>query len=188
MQNQQQQHHQDYSKERSLPPSPPRDSFSPSHVVDIDAIELEKENIQPIRQGRSAQVLSRLFSTQPVDRAHELALQHQRFQAELDRIDELKDPLDAYMRYVSWTIENYPQSGAQGHDSRLVSLLEQAIETFKDEERYRNDPRYVKLLILYSEKIEFPMDVFSFMETNKIGNEIAMFYEEHADYLESQEE
>ncbi|KAF9110660.1 hypothetical protein BGX27_006033 [Mortierella sp. AM989] len=96
--------------------------------------------------------------------------------------------MDVYVRYVSWTIENYPQGGAQGHDSRLVSLLEQAIVSFKDDERYKNDPRFVKLLVLYSEKVEFPMDVFNFMETNRIGSEISMYYEEHADYLESREE
>ncbi|KAI1316801.1 hypothetical protein EDD11_009467 [Mortierella claussenii] len=183
-----QQHQPHHSRDPELSSSPPRSAFSSSHVVDIDAIELEKENIQPIRQGRSAQVLSRLFSTQHDDRAHELALQHQRFQLELEHIDDHKDPMDIFMRYVSWTIENYPQGGGQGLDSRLVSLLEQAIELFKDEERYRNDPRFVKLFILYSENIEFPMDVFNFMDTNRIGSEISMYYEEHADYLESQEE
>ncbi|KAF9171514.1 hypothetical protein BGX21_007830 [Mortierella sp. AD011] len=184
-----QRHHNEEQGSPSHSTSPPSLSGYPnSRIVDIAAIELEKENIQPIRQGRSAQVLSRLFATQRDDRAHELELHHQHFQAELERADELKDPMDVYMRYVTWTIENYPQGGAQGHDSRLVSLLEQAIENFKDDERYKNDPRFVKLLVIYSEKVEFPMDVFNFMETNRIGSEISMYYEEHADYLESREE
>ncbi|KAF9352988.1 hypothetical protein BGX26_009236 [Mortierella sp. AD094] len=188
MQRQQRHHNEERGSPSQSTSPPPHSGFSNSQIVDIAAIELEKENIQPIRQGRSAQVLSRLFAAQHDDRAHELALHHQHFQAELERADELKDPMDVYMRYVTWTIENYPQGGAQGHDSRLVSLLEQAIENFKDDERYKNDPRFVKLLVIYSEKVEFPMDVFNFMETNRIGSEISMYYEEHADYLESREE
>ncbi|KAF9432380.1 hypothetical protein BGZ76_010890 [Entomortierella beljakovae] len=189
MQQQQQQHHNGENGV-SLPTSPRHGSstYSVSRIIDISAIELEKENIQPIRQGRSAQVLNRLFTAQHDDRAQELALQHQIFQSELERADEFNDPMDIYMRYVSWTIESYPQGGAQGHDSRLVSILEQAIERFKDEERYKNDPRFVKLFVLYSEKVELPIDVFNFMETNKIGCEISMYYEEYADYLESREE
>ncbi|KAF8985193.1 hypothetical protein BGZ46_005556 [Entomortierella lignicola] len=154
----------------------------------IAAIELEKENIQPIRQGRSAQVLNRLFTAQHDDRIQELALYHQRFQEELEHADELKDPLDVYMRYVTWTIENYPQGGAQCSDSGLVLLLEQAIRRFKDDERYINDPRFVKLFIIYSEKVQFAIEVFSFMESNRIGSEISMYYEEYADYLESRDE
>ncbi|KAF9584079.1 hypothetical protein BGW38_007648 [Lunasporangiospora selenospora] len=154
-------------------------------VVDIDAIEFEKENIQPIRQGRSAMALSHLFSTQHEDRVQELSRRHLEFQAELEQIDELDDPLDIYARYVKWTIESYPQGAAQGNESNLVPLLERAIRQFKDDSHYRNDPRYVRLYIIYSGMIEHPMDVFKFMATNNIGVEISMYYEEHADYLES---
>ncbi|KAG0366413.1 Mad3/BUB1 homology region 1-domain-containing protein [Gamsiella multidivaricata] len=192
MHQQQRQHHESHDQEGSIATST---TTSPSHpssgyaqVVDFDDIELEKENIQPIRQGRSAQVLSRLFTTQPEDRAHELALQRQRFQVELQEFDEMDDPMDVFMRYVKWTIENYPQSAAQGHDSRLTPLLEQAISSFQDKERYRNDLRFVKLFILYSEKVELPLDVFRFMETNSIGSELSVFYEAYAEYLESRDE
>lgn len=174
-----------------------RDSFSPppasetsfsSVVVDIDAIELEKENIQPLRQGRSAQTLARLFTTQHDDRAQQQAVMHGRFQAELAHIDDLDDPMDVYSRYVKWMIENYPQSAGQGHDSQLSPVLERALTDFKDDERYRNDPRFVKLLIIYSEKISNTIELFNYMEANGIGSEIAMYYEEFADFLESREE
>ncbi|KAI8599744.1 Mad3/BUB1 homology region 1-domain-containing protein [Dissophora ornata] len=181
------------------PSSPPRSSphstasvlpltASPPTVVDIDAIELEKENIQPIRQGRSAQALTRLFASQPEERAQELARQRQEFDDQLERIDQAADPLDVYSRYVSWTTRNYPQSSGQGHHSRLLPLLEQAIKQFQDKTSYKNDPRFVKMLILYSEMVDLPEDVFNFMETKSIGIEIASYYEAYAEYLETNED
>ncbi|CAO3572973.1 unnamed protein product [Mortierella alpina] len=147
-----------------------------------------RRNIQPIKEGRSAQALARLFEACPVDRAQELALQRQQFLDELEQIEELDDPMDVYARFVKWTMENYPQSAAQGHDSQLMPLLEQAYEMFKGDPIYRNDPRFVKLLMLYAEKVESPLDVFRHMEANGIGSEIAVYYQEYADYLESREE
>ncbi|KAI8346509.1 Mad3/BUB1 homology region 1-domain-containing protein [Mortierella sp. GBAus27b] len=167
---------------RNAPPT------SAARVVDIDAIELEKENIHPIRQGRSATLLTRLFSTQPGDRARELALQHQRFQEELEQIDELDDPLDVFTRYINWTIENYPQGSAQSQESHLVDLLERAIKSLKDEQRYRNDLRFVKLYILYAEIVEFPVEIYKFMEKHNIGTELSLYYEAYAEYLEAMEE
>ncbi|KAG0329982.1 hypothetical protein BGZ99_009426 [Dissophora globulifera] len=164
-------------------------SPSASHrAVDIDAIELEKENIQPIRQGRSAQALTRLFAIQPEERAQELARQRQEFEDELQRIDQAADPMDVYTRYVSWTTRNYPQGSGQSHHSGLLPLLEQAIKYFQNTTEYSNDPRFVRILTLYSDMVDLPEDVFSFMEAKNIGVEVAMYYEAYADYLESKED
>ncbi|KAG9073167.1 hypothetical protein KI688_000954 [Linnemannia hyalina] len=184
----QQQHTHNGLRRDSFSPPPASDTSFSSVVVDIDAIELEKENIQPLRQGRSAQTLARLFTTQHDDRAQQQAVMHGRFQAELAHIDDLDDPMDVYSRYVKWMIENYPQSAGQGNDSQLSPVLERALTDFKDDERYRNDPRFVKLLIIYSEKISNTIELFNYMEANGIGSEIAMYYEEFADFLESREE
>ncbi|KAF9929597.1 hypothetical protein FBU30_001438 [Linnemannia zychae] len=193
---QQQQQHMKQLQQHDLtldsytqPQSTTTDVYSTiSNVVNIDAIELEKENIQPLRQGRSAQVLTRLFTTQHDDRAQQQAAMHGRFQEELAHLDELEDPLDVYSRYVKWMVENYPQSAGQGYDSQLTPILERALADFKDEQRYKNDTRFVKLLIIYSEKITNPVELFNFMEANGIGSEISMYYEEFADFLESREE
>ncbi|KAF9909558.1 hypothetical protein EC991_008383 [Linnemannia zychae] len=189
-----QQHHhkqqssRDLSRDSFTPPPVSSSSFSSTTIVDIDAIEFDKENIQPLRQGRSAQTLARLFTTQHEDRAQQQAVIHGRFQEELAHIDNLDDPMDVYSRYVKWMIENYPQSAGQGHDSQLSPILERALADYKDDPRYRNDPRFVKLLIIYSEQITNAVDLFSFMESNGIGSEISMFYEELADFLESRDE
>ncbi|KAF9971846.1 hypothetical protein BGZ73_005120 [Actinomortierella ambigua] len=184
-------------------PNDARDmSFDDPSIVDFDAIELEKENIQPLKSGRSALALNHLFATSHTDRANELAAGHAQFQAELNQLDSTsqgsdhqhnaqqdeeneneQDPLDVYVRYVKWIIENYPQGG-QNPESGLLPLLDRAIRRFKDDEQYRNDPRLYKLFSTYTVMVEDPLDILKFMMANEIGTQLAMYYEDYADYLE----
>ncbi|KAF9215909.1 hypothetical protein BGZ59_011636 [Podila verticillata] len=156
--------------------------------VNIDLIVDDKENIQPIREGRSAQTLSHLFATQLNDRVQELEQQHQQFQHDIEHSEDDDDPLDIYVRYIQWIVENYPQGAGQGHDSNLLPVLEQAMKAFKGDERYRNDPRYVRFYVQYSGIVEDPDHIFKFMMANNIGVQLAMLYEEYAEYLEDTED
>ncbi|KAG0237330.1 hypothetical protein BGW42_001250 [Actinomortierella wolfii] len=189
-------------------------SLDEASIVEFDTIELEKENIQPIKSGRSAQALNHLFATSHADRANELALGHAKFQAELDSLDDshkkkknnnastesgndsgdnnnnnnddddnANDPLDVYVRYVKWVIENYPQGG-QNPESGLLPLLDRAIRRFKDDDLYKNDPRLYKLFSTYTAMVEDPLDVLKFMLANEIATQVAMYYEDYSDYLE----
>ncbi|KAF9430840.1 Mitotic spindle checkpoint component mad3 [Podila epigama] len=152
--------------------------------VPIDLIVDDKENIQPIRQGRSAQTLSHLFAAQPDARALELQNQHRQFQHDIANSEDDDDPLDIHVRYIQWIVENYPQGAGQGHDSNLLPALEQALKTFKGDDRYRNDPRYVRLYVQYSTIVEDPDHIFKYMLANNIGVQQAMLYEEYAEFLE----
>ncbi|KAG0262255.1 hypothetical protein BG011_000161 [Mortierella polycephala] len=185
-------HHHHYQHEQgreSLASSSSSTFFAPVvDMVDMTTIEREKENIQPLRQGRSAQALSRLFNIEPAQREQELARQREQFLEELEQIDDMDDPLEVYVRFVKWTIENYPTSTARGHDSKLMPILEQAFQTFKDISGCKNDPRFIRLLVLYADKGETPLDVYRYMGSNDIGSEISMYYHEYAEYLESQGE
>ncbi|KAG0085819.1 hypothetical protein BGZ93_005585 [Podila epicladia] len=156
--------------------------------VNIDLIVDDKENIQPIREGRSAQTLSHLFATQLNDRVQELQQQHQQFQHDIEHSEDDDDPLDIHVRYIQWIVENYPQGAGQGHDSNLLPVLEQAMKAFKGDERYRNDPRYVRFYVQYSGIVEDPDHIFKFMMANNIGIQLAMLYEEYAEYLEDMED
>ncbi|KAF9293066.1 hypothetical protein BGZ74_011860 [Mortierella antarctica] len=156
--------------------------------VNIDLIVDDKENIQPIREGRSAQTLSHLFATQLSDRVQELQQQHQQFQHDIEHSEDDDDPLDIHVRYIQWIVENYPQGAGQGHDSNLLPVLEQAMKAFKGDERYRNDPRYVRFYVQYSGIVEDPDHIFKFMMANNIGIQLAMLYEEYAEYLEDMED
>ncbi|KAF9312054.1 hypothetical protein BG003_006700 [Podila horticola] len=173
------QQHQDPSHQNH------RETASP---VNIDLIVDDKENIQPIREGRSAQTLSHLFATQLNDRVQELQQQHQQFQHDIEHSEDDDDPLDIHVRYIQWIVESYPQGAGQGHDSNLLRVLEQAMKAFKGDERYRNDPRYVRIYVQYSGIVEDPDHIFKFMMANNIGTQLAMLYEEYAEYLEDMED
>ena len=49
-------------------------------------------------------------------------------------------------RYIHWTEQNYPKGGRDGN---VVSLLKQCAKLFKDDERYKNDERYIKIWIKF---------------------------------------
>ncbi len=94
------------------------------------------------------------------------------------------DPLEAWTKYVKWCIDNFPSG--QTHESGLIPLLERATRHFKDSEQYTNDPRYLRLWILYARNVECARDVYNFLLANEIGTKLASLYEELAVVLEGQ--
>ncbi|KAG5458535.1 MAG: Mad3/BUB1 homology region 1-domain-containing protein, partial [Olpidium bornovanus] len=159
-------------------------------ITEFADFEHAKENILPLREGRSAAALSLLFGprspagTSSSGVAEALLAGHAAFNEELEGIDEQDDPLDVYARYIRWTVENYPQGNTPG--SKLVPLLEQATRVFRDDARYRNDPRYLKIWLLYARNIQSPKDVYAYLMSNSIGTDIAAYYEDYAECLEKE--
>ncbi|KAF9166892.1 hypothetical protein DFQ26_006560 [Actinomortierella ambigua] len=121
---------------------------------------------------------------------------HHQFQVEIEQSEELDDPLEVYVRYVTWITKAYSTGmpltavGSSQHhhnisrESGLFALLEKAIRAFENEKQYKNDARYVRLNIMYIQMIKDPLPMFKFMMTNSIGSELATFYEEYATFLE----
>lgn len=62
------------------------------------------------------------------------------------RMYEGDDPLQPRYEYVAWLEQSYPKHGPE---SNLIPLLEDTLTTFKDDERYKQDPRFVELLVKY---------------------------------------
>ncbi|GAM85555.1 hypothetical protein ANO11243_035620 [Dothideomycetidae sp. 11243] len=159
-------------------------------LVDFVIIEAHKENIQSLPSGRSAKALAALYSpplaSQPTPTdAH--SAERAVFDAELAQIEDSDDPLDVYDRYVKWTLNTYPsaQSTAQ---SRLLPLLERATKAFLADQHYKNDPRYLRIWLHYVGLFaDAPRETFIFMARNGVGQELALFYEEYAAWLEGQE-
>ena len=124
------------------------DTSAPS-IVDCDVLEAAKENIQPLAAGRRVTALSSLFTTPHAQREARLADARKRHRTNVEIAmedeDEDADPLEAYSRFVNWTVENYPQ----GHsaESGLLELLEEATRILRDNRggKWRNDLRYLKL-------------------------------------------
>ncbi|KAJ2034733.1 protein kinase [Coemansia sp. S2] len=180
-------------------------------VVNFTDFEHQKENIQPLRRGRSATALALLYGKTSADddaplqparapamklaangdsevveirvSAH-LQAQNAQFQAEISALDpaETDDPLDVYYRYIQWLIEVFPQ--AVGHQA-VIKLVERPIRLFREQERYRNDSRYLKMWIWYCSLIyEGQEAVFQHLLVQKVGDSLAMLYEEYGKLLE----
>ncbi|TFK49121.1 hypothetical protein OE88DRAFT_469078 [Heliocybe sulcata] len=168
------------------PPALVDDAPNPAAIVDCDVLEAAKENIQPIAAGRRVTALSAILSIPHAQREARLASTKNRLRinVEVAMEDEDDDPLEAYCRFVYWTVENYPQG--QSAESGLLELLEEATRVLKDDRdgRWRSDIRYLKLWVLYASYIERPTIIYRFCLANDIGTKYALLYEEFALALE----
>ena len=160
-------------------------------LINFDIIETQKENIQSLPQGRSAKALASAFgpsifspvATPGSTRNLNDAIR-QEYETELLAISDSDDPLDVYDRYVKWTFNAYPSAQATP-ESQLRPLLERATKAFQNETHYKNDPRYLKLWLNYIRFFsDAPRETFAYLARHKIGEGLALFYEEFAAWLE----
>ncbi|KXH47501.1 hypothetical protein CNYM01_02875 [Colletotrichum nymphaeae SA-01] len=162
-------------------------------LINFDVIEAQKENIQALPSGRSAKKLAQLFSPSPLHKLNTPTPSDTKnvndcirveYEEELQNISESDDPLDIYDRYVRWTLDAYPSAQATPQ-SQLHTLLERATKTFIGSSQYKNDPRYLKIWILYIQFFaDSPRETFLFLSRHSIGDSLALFYEEYAAWLE----
>lgn len=145
--------------------------------------ELSKENVQPLRHGRSMSTLQGALAHQ--DSACNAALQQQKraFESEI-RFYSGNDPLDVWDRYINWTEQNFPQGGKE---SNMSTLLERAIEALRGEKRYYNDPRFLSLWIKLGHLCSEPLDMYSYLQSQGIGVSLAQFYISWAEEYEARE-
>ncbi|KAI0164650.1 Mad3/BUB1 homology region 1-domain-containing protein [Xylariaceae sp. FL1272] len=162
-------------------------------LIDFDVIEGQKENIQSLPGGRSAKKLAEVFSPGPL---HKLDTPtptdtknindciRAEYEAEVAALSESDDPLDVFDRYVRWTFDAYPSAQATPQ-SQLHTLLERATKAFIGSAQYKNDPRYLKLWLHYIHFFsDSPRETFVFLSRHSIGESLALFYEEYAEWLE----
>ncbi|KAG8216717.1 Mad3/BUB1 homology region 1-domain-containing protein [Butyriboletus roseoflavus] len=157
-------------------------------IVDIEVLEAAKENIQPLASGRRVTTLSAILTTPLAQRDVQLnsARKRHRLNVEVALQDEDDDPLEAYVRFVNWTVENYPQG--QSAESGLLELLEEATRVLKDDRGgiWRGELKYLKLWVLYASFVEKQAMIYRFLLANDIGTNHAILYEEYAAALERQ--
>lgn len=59
------------------------------------------------------------------------------------------------VRYISWTEQTFPKGGKDGD---LQTLLKNCVIHFKEETRYHDDPRYIKIWIKFVSKENFAVE------------------------------
>ena len=154
-------------------------------VVDFSTLEREKENITATRTGHSALALQQTFSVPRNQRAQQLAEAKRAFEEEIERAQrESADPLDAYVKFVDWTLDSYP--GGKSADSGLVPLLERATRAFKEDVTYQHDLRYLNLWLQFANLVAKPELIYAFLIANDIGTRYSLLYSEYAVHLERQ--
>ncbi|SCU79220.1 LAFA_0B01574g1_1 [Lachancea sp. 'fantastica'] len=164
--------------------------------VEFDVLEGEKENIVPLRSGRSALALSKSLSqkTSNMDNANGDATAKQRLEFEkrlLQELEDLDDPLELFLQYITWINNAYPQGG-QSKQSGMLEVLERCLMYFRDFATYKNDPRYVKLWISYLNLFAgSPLErqtLYVYMTRKQIGISLAVFYESLCAFLQQQKQ
>ena len=155
-------------------------------AVDFDEIEPEKENITISTEGKSA---TKLVKALALDSREQQLIKRQ-FEsriAQRDDDDDDVDPLIHYIEYVEWLRHAYPQ-GLTSKQSGALGVIERCLMKFKDDDRYRDDIRYLKLWVSYIKDFhaDSPVEarnLYVFMYRNKIGLKHELFYIEFSKLL-----
>lgn len=158
-------------------------ALSEAMSLEGDEWELSKENVQPLRQGRSISTLQGVLAQQESVRNTALQQQKRAFESEI-RFYTGNDPLDVWDRYINWTEQNYPQGGKE---SNMSALLERAVEALQGEKRYYNDPRFLSLWLKLGHLCNEPLDMYSYLQNQGIGISLAQFYISWAEEYEARE-
>ena len=88
----------------------------------------------------------------------------------------LDDPLAVHESLIAAYVE-------QGQTSGLIKALERCTQQFVQDRRYRNDIRYLRVWLQYARHCRSPLEIFEFLDSQCIGKELALLYEEWAKVL-----
>ena len=94
-----------------------------------------------------------------------------KFEDDIIASSEMEDPLSVWIKYISWVRSSFPSD-----TTKTMLILERCTEAFKSNEKYLNDIRYVKIWIEYADMIPTPGEIFAFMQSNKIGEKVSLFW------------
>lgn len=138
------------------------------------AWETCKENVQPIKRGRSVRGLGETLAAKSnADMGvNPFAEQERQFEVQVASLAQAGAPaceqLDAYAAYFKWTRDAFPSSS-----ERAQAVLERATAALKDSSELKNEPRFVKMWVEYADLTRQPGEIFQFMQSNKIGERVS---------------
>lgn len=141
--------------------------------------ELSRENIRPLREGRSVRSLNSAFGGGSTS-MHEAQV---KFEEAIKEAEKAEDALDVCLKYISWFEETFPT----GKRSHLYQILVRIVNTFGNCERYRNDTRMMKIWFKLAENsLGISADVF-FERAYTAGccRKLAQFYVRWAELREA---
>eukprot|EP01132_Coremiostelium_polycephalum_P004997 gene4997-6221_t len=131
-----------------------------------------KENILPLKTGRDPNKLSCFTTKSNV----ELEKEKQEFEEMISNYQG-DDPIDNWLKYTKWIQQSYPGGNMK---TELIVVLERCTKLFVKSDKYKNDPRYLRLWITYADMCKDPIMIFSYLENQKIGYSLSLLYEAKA--------
>jgi hypothetical protein len=153
-------------------------------VIDFSEIEDVKENVQPLRAGRNPKDLAKQvkgLKSQPLTNTVSVFEEASREWEEKLAGYVGDDPLELWDEYIKWAQQNATSDKLA---EQLVGLLQRCTRKFQASEQYKDDPRYLRIWIKYIDTVADPADIFEFLEANRIGTGLALFYTSWALVLE----
>lgn len=110
------------------------------------------------------------------------------FQQELKRqnaeMDD--DPLDLhcmFCNYLSGMDSQRVLPNGQLAQDLLAQQLEFSTRMFKQDGRYKQDVRYLKLWLQFAPLVERPREVYDYLHARGIGTDLSLLYESHCKLL-----
>jgi checkpoint serine/threonine-protein kinase len=109
--------------------------------------ELSKENVLPVKRGRSAAVLSDVLGSEKLRKGNIPLEDEKSNQLEDSLVQAQGNPvaiLAAYEEHFQWTRDAFPSDS-----SRLIKILERCTFDLKSELEMKNNSRFIKMWIEY---------------------------------------
>lgn len=155
--------------------------MSSNVVILSDDWENAKENTIVLKKGYSAKSLAKgLVDQQDLARQIEygLSLTGRELEEALGATVDKSERLAAWVQLIVKTLETSKRRDA------TLELLERCKEEYLKDTEFHNDERYIGVWLKLADFARDPIDIFTFMHTNKIGALCASFYIAWADVLE----
>ncbi|CAM0142731.1 unnamed protein product [Umbelopsis sp. WA50703] len=96
----------------------------------------------------------------------------------------MDDPITHFDNEIRRILNYHSSADVIDLESQLLSVLKATIFYIQKQERYRNDPRYLRIWLMYATYYHDPMHVYTFLARIRIGTNLSAFYETVADFLE----
>ncbi|XP_026817078.1 mitotic checkpoint serine/threonine-protein kinase BUB1-like [Rhopalosiphum maidis] len=146
-----------------------------------DALDLTKENIRPLRQGRKPiQLETALQAQSNMEIQQKLNKEKEKYEHAI-RTYEGDDPLAPHFEYMKWLEQIYLKHGPE---SNLMPLIEETVQKFKDDSKYKQDPRFITILINFIENQSNAVELYQTVYNQGIGTMCALFYRAWAELLD----
>ena len=154
-------------------------SVEVSENIRMDAApdwELCKENIVPLKRGRPNIAK---FDKSKVLASNDDADKEKEFTGKIEKLSQddsvsSTELLDSYISYYKWVRDIYPSSS-----EKALKVLEECTYTLNKKDSsnsIKNNIKYVKMWIEYADMVRIPGDIFTFMNSNKIGDRVSLFW------------